>query len=99
MVQSPTGYAFEHTYSPDTQRRIGDQERETQQVGVSAISCYEIALAQQRGRLELPCAANQWVQDALKPYLQGFEVFMQQDHISYSSVSRLVSNLRGWIAT
>lgn len=36
-------------------------------VGVSVISCYEIALAQQRGRLELPCAANQWFQEALKP--------------------------------
>jgi PIN domain nuclease of toxin-antitoxin system len=31
------------------------------------ISCYEIALAQQRGRLELPCTANQWFQEALKP--------------------------------
>ncbi|WP_414551285.1 type II toxin-antitoxin system VapC family toxin [Anabaena sp. CCY 0017] len=29
------------------------------QVGVSVVSCYEIALAQQRGRLELPCAANE----------------------------------------
>jgi PIN domain nuclease of toxin-antitoxin system len=37
------------------------------QVGVSAVSCYEIALAQQRGRLELPCAAHQWFQDALEP--------------------------------
>ncbi|BCL35873.1 type II toxin-antitoxin system VapC family toxin [Nostoc sp. MS1] len=38
-----------------------------EQVGVSVISCYEIALAQQRGRLKLPCAANQWFQDALQP--------------------------------
>ncbi|YAF98735.1 MAG: type II toxin-antitoxin system VapC family toxin [Nodularia sp. CChRGM 3473] len=38
-----------------------------EQVGVSVISCYEIALAQQRGRLELPCAANQWFRDALQP--------------------------------
>jgi PIN domain nuclease of toxin-antitoxin system len=37
------------------------------QVGVSAISCYEIALAHQRGRLELPCAAHQWLQNALEP--------------------------------
>jgi PIN domain nuclease of toxin-antitoxin system len=43
------------------------------QVGVSAISCYEIALAQQRGRLELPCAADQWFQDALKP--AGITIF------------------------
>jgi PIN domain nuclease of toxin-antitoxin system len=38
-----------------------------EQVGVSAISCYEIALAHQRGRLELPCVAHQWFQDALEP--------------------------------
>jgi PIN domain nuclease of toxin-antitoxin system len=30
-----------------------------QEVGVSAISCYEVALAQQKGRLALPCATNQ----------------------------------------
>jgi PIN domain nuclease of toxin-antitoxin system len=38
-----------------------------EQVGVSAISCYEVALAHQRGRLELPCASHQWFQDALQP--------------------------------
>lgn len=27
-------------------------------VGISPVSCYEVALAQQRGRLELPCAVN-----------------------------------------
>ncbi|AFZ25814.1 hypothetical protein Cylst_3690 [Cylindrospermum stagnale PCC 7417] len=37
-----------------------------EEVGVSVISCYEIALAHQRGRLELPCAANQWFQEALQ---------------------------------
>ena len=39
----------------------------SEEVGVSAISCYEIALAQQRGRLQLPCTANQWFQEALEP--------------------------------
>ncbi|NJL92023.1 MAG: type II toxin-antitoxin system VapC family toxin [Coleofasciculaceae cyanobacterium SM2_1_6] len=38
-----------------------------EQVSVSVISCYEIALAQQRGRLELPCPPNQWFQSALEP--------------------------------
>lgn len=37
------------------------------EVGICVISCYEIALAQQRGRLELPCTANQWCQEALEP--------------------------------
>jgi PIN domain nuclease of toxin-antitoxin system len=34
---------------------------------MSAISCYEIALAQQRGRLELPCPTSEWFQEALEP--------------------------------
>ncbi len=36
------------------------------QVGVSPISCYEIVLAEERGRLELPCAAEDWFRDALE---------------------------------
>jgi PIN domain nuclease of toxin-antitoxin system len=38
-----------------------------EQVGISAISCYEVALAKQRGRLALPCSINQWFQEALEP--------------------------------
>jgi PIN domain nuclease of toxin-antitoxin system len=34
-------------------------------VGVSPLSCYEIALAQKRGRLELLCPAEEWFQGAL----------------------------------
>lgn len=34
-------------------------------LGVSPLSCYEIALAQQRGRLELGCSGEQWVKQAL----------------------------------
>jgi PIN domain nuclease of toxin-antitoxin system len=36
-------------------------------VGVSPVSCYEIALANQRNRLQLPCAANEWLKLALEP--------------------------------
>jgi PIN domain nuclease of toxin-antitoxin system len=36
-------------------------------VGVSPISCYEIVLAQEKGRLELPCDADKWFQEALEP--------------------------------
>jgi PIN domain nuclease of toxin-antitoxin system len=44
------------------------EEIETaEQVGISPISCYEIVLAQERGRLELPCAAEDWFRDALEP--------------------------------
>ncbi len=44
------------------------EEIETaERVGVSPISCYEIVLAEERGRLELPCAAEDWFRDALAP--------------------------------
>lgn len=36
-------------------------------VGVSIISCYEIALAREKGRLELPCPTKQWLEAALEP--------------------------------
>ncbi|GBL17107.1 hypothetical protein MTo_04437 [Microcystis aeruginosa NIES-1211] len=34
-------------------------------LGVSPISCYEIALANQRGRLELSYPLQEWIQQAL----------------------------------
>lgn len=34
-------------------------------VGVSAVSCFELALAQRRGRLELPLPAREWFELAL----------------------------------
>ena len=37
------------------------------QVGISPVSCYEVALGQQRGRLLLPSLVNQWFQEALSP--------------------------------
>jgi PIN domain nuclease of toxin-antitoxin system len=41
------------------------------QVGISPVSCYEIALAQHRGRLELPCSTEQWFRAALEPLSQA----------------------------
>jgi PIN domain nuclease of toxin-antitoxin system len=37
------------------------------QVAVSPVSCFEIALAHQRGKLHLPCEAGEWLQQALTP--------------------------------
>jgi PIN domain nuclease of toxin-antitoxin system len=34
-------------------------------LAVSPLSCYEIALAQQRGRLELDCTPDEWFEQAL----------------------------------
>jgi len=50
-------------------QKFPDTWRETietvPQVGVSAISCYEIALAHQKGRLKLPCPVSEWLEEAL----------------------------------
>jgi len=44
------------------------EEIETaEEVGISAISCYEIALALKRVRLELPCPILEWFEEALTP--------------------------------
>jgi PIN domain nuclease of toxin-antitoxin system len=42
-------------------------------VGVSSVSCFEIALAQQNGRLFLPCDTRLWLKEALA--LSGIELF------------------------
>ncbi len=42
-------------------------------VGVSPVSCFEIALAQKRGRLELPCETEKWLEEALTP--SGISLF------------------------
>lgn len=39
----------------------------TGRVGVSAVSCFEIALAHRRGRLMLPIPAAAWLEQALQP--------------------------------
>ncbi|MDZ8056143.1 MAG: type II toxin-antitoxin system VapC family toxin [Aulosira sp. ZfuVER01] len=54
-------------------------------VGISPVSCYEVALAQQRGRLQLPCTAEQWFQDALEP--SGIKLLPITAEIAYKAVS------------
>jgi PIN domain nuclease of toxin-antitoxin system len=41
--------------------------KESESLGVSVVSCYEIALAAQRNRLQLPCPTPQWFTEALAP--------------------------------
>jgi PIN domain nuclease of toxin-antitoxin system len=55
------------------------------QVGVSPVSCYEIAQAQQKGRLELPCNADQWFQEALEP--AGIILLPLNAEIAYQAVN------------
>ena len=40
-------------------------ENETGGIGVSAITCWEIAKLVEYGRLELPCSLNEWFEQAL----------------------------------
>lgn len=55
------------------------------QVGISPVSCYEVALAQQKGRLQLPCTAESWFQDALEP--SGIILLPITAEIAYKAVS------------
>ncbi|NEO71630.1 type II toxin-antitoxin system VapC family toxin [Moorena sp. SIO3H5] len=54
-------------------------------VGVSPVSCYEVALAQQRGRLQLPCTTESWLQEALEP--SGITLFPITAQIAYKAVN------------
>lgn len=54
-------------------------------VGISPVSCYEVALAQQRLRLELPCVVDEWLREALEP--SGVTLFPITAEISCKAVS------------
>ncbi len=51
--------------------RFPNQWREiietTEEVAVSCVSCYEIALAYKKGRIDLPCPPDEWFKASLQP--------------------------------
>lgn len=53
-------------------------------VGISPVSCYEIALAHQKGRIKLSCNAHEWFHDALAP--AGIELFPLTEAIAARAV-------------
>ena len=53
-------------------------------VSISPVSCYELALAHQRGRLLLPCTAQRWFQEALAPV--GIDVLPLTPNITTRAV-------------
>ncbi|MBW4513717.1 MAG: type II toxin-antitoxin system VapC family toxin [Timaviella obliquedivisa GSE-PSE-MK23-08B] len=53
-------------------------------VGVSPISCYEIALAHKKGRIRLPSTAQDWFREALTP--AGVEVLPMTEAIAARAV-------------
>ena len=54
-------------------------------VGVSPVSCYEIALAHQRGRIRLPGTAQEWFDEALMP--AGIELLPITDRVAARAVN------------
>ncbi len=50
-------------YPPAWVERIATATR----VAVSPVSCFEIALAEKRGRISLKCPVDEWLSDALEP--------------------------------
>ena len=57
----------------------------SQIVAISPVSCYEVAIAQQRGRLQLPCTIERWLQEALEP--SGITLFPITAQIAYKGVN------------
>jgi PIN domain nuclease of toxin-antitoxin system len=55
------------------------------QVGIFPVSCFEIALSQQRGRIQLPCSAEEWFQEALTP--SGIMLFPLTPEIATRAVN------------
>ena len=61
-----------------------DQIESAPRVGISPISCYEIALAHQKGRIDLPSTAQEWFHTALAPV--GIELFPLTEAIAVRAV-------------
>jgi PIN domain nuclease of toxin-antitoxin system len=61
-----------------------DKIESASRVGVSPVSCYEISLAHNRGRIELPSTAQSWFQASLETV--GIELFPITEAIAASAV-------------
>jgi PIN domain nuclease of toxin-antitoxin system len=61
-----------------------DQIESADRVGVSPVSCYEIALAHDKGRIILPSTAQDWFRRALVPV--GIELFPLNEAIAARAV-------------
>jgi len=59
------------------------EANEPDTIGVSAISCWEIAKLVEYGRLELPCSLEEWFEDALS--YPGFRLLELTPEIAIES--------------
>ena len=62
-----------------------DEIESADRVGVSPVSCYEIALAHQKGRLTLPTSPENWLSLALAP--SDIELMPLQAEVSIQAVN------------
>lgn len=62
-----------------------EEIRQADMVGVSAISCYEIALAYNKGRLAIHIPVQDWLADSLAP--AGIELFPLTPEITVRAVN------------
>jgi PIN domain nuclease of toxin-antitoxin system len=65
--------------------RWRDEIESAARVGISPISCYEIALAHQKGRIQLPSTPQSWFDGALAS--AGIELFPLTDTIATRAVA------------
>ena len=62
-----------------------DRIRKADRVGISPVSCYEVTLANKKGRLELPISVDEWLEAATSPSL--FEIFPLTARIALGAVN------------
>lgn len=62
-----------------------DEIENANQVGISPVSCYEVALAVKKGRLLLSCNTDQWLEEALEP--SGITLFPLTSEIANCAVN------------
>ena len=55
-----------------------------ERVGISPISCYEIALAHQKGRIKISTPLSEWFSQAITPF--GIELFPIDERIAARAV-------------
>lgn len=65
--------------------RWGERIASADRVAVSAVSCFEIALAEKKGRIRLDCPIDEWFSDALEP--AGVEIYSLTPPIAARAVN------------
>lgn len=62
-----------------------DQFEATNRIGISPVSCYEIALAHKKGRIKISSTPQEWFNKALAP--AGIELFPLTGEIAANAVN------------